>query len=108
MSCTIPSKINVTSIADETVNLLSTFSPSLDATKNIKFSVQKNAFPFATYHDNILFESARLSRVGATAQLAIPPFIICGLSATTARPLLTVDLTTITMDNTFTTIDQNQ
>ena len=108
MSCIIPSNINVTSIADETISLLASFSSSLDATKNIEFSVLKNAFSFATYHDNILFVTARQSRVGALAQLGIPPFIVCGINATTARPLFTVDLTTITMDNTIITIDQNQ
>lgn len=108
MSCIIPSKVNVSEFASETVNLFATFSSSLDATKNIEFFVQKDAFPFATYHTNTLAPDARQSRVGAQAEYNVPAFVVCGINATTARPLLTVDLTNITMDTTGTTIDQNQ
>lgn len=108
MSCTIPTSINVNSLAEDNIGLLAEFSSSLSSIVDVKFNVTEDVYVYATFHTNILSEQARLSHVGIQAEAGVEPFLVCGTSAKAARPFLTVDLTSITMDNAITTIDQNQ
>ena len=108
MSCTLSSTVNATSNASTTLDLSANFSSSLNAEKNGNLSSATNAYFQIPIHIGILKEQFRNPSIGLDAEAGDVNFTICGRGIPGANPILTVDLTNITMDNAILTIDSSQ